>query len=247
MGSRKWLAIVAALSSAAALAQELPQIRERFLRMTEAEQIAYTNTAFDHGLTGDEAEELSVLIRIRSAVVLPVLERRTEELLNSVSSIDCFVDKTVDPGNVIDLAAEAMAYAGDEHALREIGKLLALSKLTESHERLYRLMMRSTLQAAEDFQNPFHVAYRGFDIGDPAVDDGIVVWVERQFEYKAEPRQEKLKYWWAEAMVEKYGHAPNEVDWANDPIATRIDSKLAWSMHDEIFRLGAEAAAAKKK
>jgi hypothetical protein len=251
MGSRRLLVILAAITSAAALAQELPVQTEpwqaRFERMSDAEKAAYTNSAFDQGLTPGMVADLGVLVRIRSAVVLPVLERRIEEALKSPSPIDCFVDKTVDPLKVINIAAGIIAYAGDENALREFGKLLALGKMMGSHEQLLRLMINSTLRRAAEYQNPFSVAYRGFDIGDPTVNDGIAGWARLQFEDEAENRQAELKHLWAEAMVEKYGHAPNEVDWANDPLATRMKSTLAWSVLDEVFRLGAEAAAAKKK
>ncbi len=88
---------------------------------------------------------------------------------------------------------------------------------------------------------PFPVAYRGFEIGDPAVDKKIAAWIELQFANKTEFSQRQLKSWWAEAMAEKYGAAPTEVNWANDPIATRFRPELAASLHDEILQLGREA------
>jgi hypothetical protein len=40
---------------------------------------------------------------------------------------------------------------------------------------------------------------------------------------------------------------PQEVQWVNDPIATRLKPALAASLHDEIQRLEAEALAARAK
>jgi hypothetical protein len=94
---------------------------------------------------------------------------------------------------------------------------------------------------AVTYRNPFAVAYRGFEIGDLAVDKRIVAWAEQQLADKSEFTRRQLKHMWAEAMAEKYGAAPSEVNWANDPIASRITPELAASLHDEMLRLGAEA------
>ncbi len=107
--------------------------------------------------------------------------------------------------------------------------------------------MKLTLFNAEIYRNPFAVAYRGLNIGDPAVDKRIVGWAELQFADKTDLRQRQLKHLWAEAMAEKYATAPTGVNWANDPIASRIKPELAASLHDEVLRLAAEAFATRAK
>jgi hypothetical protein len=119
----------------------------------------------------DGIEPLGVLIRTRGSLVLPMMERKIEEVLKSSSPLDCFTDKTVDPQRFVDLAASNIAHAGDEYALKEVSKLIALD------EKRFDLLVRNTLLAAENRRNPFAVAYRGFEIGDPAVDKRIVAWV----------------------------------------------------------------------
>jgi hypothetical protein len=127
--------------------------------------------------------------------------------------------------------------AGDEYALKEASKLIALD------EKRFDLLVRNTLLSASVRRNPFAVAYRGFAIGDPAVDKRIVAWAGSQLAQSlgTEFVQGQLMHWWAEAMAGKYGAAPTEVNWVNDPIASRIDPALAGSLHDEVLRLGAEA------
>ena len=156
-------------------------------------------------------------------------------MLRSQSPLDCFTDKTVEPQKFVDLAAMIIADAGDEYALKEISKLIAVD------EKRFGTLVRVTLTAAQGRGNPFVVTYRGFKIDDPALDKRLVEWIEPQFDNKTEFRQGQLKRWWAEAMVDKYRGVPNEVNWANDPIASRIRPELATSLHDEILRLAAEA------
>jgi hypothetical protein len=38
------------------------------------------------------------------------------------------------------------------------------------------MLVRNTLLAAQNLRNPFTIAYRGFEIGDPAVDKRIAAW-----------------------------------------------------------------------
>jgi hypothetical protein len=177
---------------------------------------------------------MTVLILGRSSLILPIMEKKIEEVLKSPNPLDCFTDKTADPQKFVDLAAWMIPGAGDEYALREVGKLIAID------EKRFGMLVRNTLLAAENLRNPFTVAYRGFEIGDPAVNKRVVAWIGQEFDDKTEFRQGQLKHWWAEAMVERYGGAPNEVNWASDPIATQIKPELAESLHYEILRLAVE-------
>jgi hypothetical protein len=226
-----------ALSSSAQRPEPATEsLANRILRMSEAEQIAYTNSVLGRGLPADETSPLVMLILNRSSLVLPIMERKIEEVLKSASPLDCFTDKTVDPQRFVDLAARSIAYAGDEQALKEISKLIAID------ERRFGILVRNTLVSVHSTRNPFEVAYRGFEIGAAAVDKRIMAWVETQFENQTEFAQGQLKHSWANAMAKKYGGAPNEVNWVTDPIASRIRPALAASLHDEVMRLAAEAS-----
>lgn len=132
--------------------------------MSEAEQVAYTNSVLDRGMQVDETETLGRLVLTRGSLVLPMLEKKIEEVLRSQSPLDCFTDKTVDPQKFVDLAGLTIAYAGDEYALKEISKLIAVDG------RRFGYLVRGVLTAAQGRSNPFVVAYHGFKIGDPALD-----------------------------------------------------------------------------
>jgi hypothetical protein len=170
-----------------------------------------------------------------------MIERKIEEVLKAASPEECFSDKSVKPQAFVDLAAWTIPSAGDVVALREIGKLLAID------ERRFDTLVGNTMATAQNRRNPFAVAYQGFEIGDPAIDKRIMEWIEAQFDNKTAFRQGQLKHWWAEAMAERYSIAPGEVQWVNDPIATRLKPSLARALHDEILRLAAEATSKRPK
>jgi hypothetical protein len=124
--ARAVIVIAATAARQPAPAQE--SLANRILRMSEVEQIAYTSSALNHGLPADETGPLVMLILNRSSLVLPMMERKIEEVLNCASPPDCFTNKTVDPKRFVDLAAASIAYAGDEQALKEISKLIAIDE-----------------------------------------------------------------------------------------------------------------------
>jgi hypothetical protein len=214
--------------------QEL--LGDRILRMSEGYQIAFVNSDLDRGMPVDMIGPLEMLVLNRSSLVLPMIEKKIEEVLNSPNPRDCFTDKKVDPQYVIDLAAATIAGAGDEQALKETSKLLKIDS------KRFDLLVKRSLLAAISGGKPFTIAYRGFEIGDPEVDKRIVAWAEEMLIGDAvESGAYSMKGRWAASMAEKYSGAPTEVNWANDPIASRLTPELAASLHDEILRLGAEA------
>jgi len=182
-----------------------------------------------------------VLILNRSSLVLHVVERKIEEVSRSTDPLECFIDKTVDPKWSVDMAASSIARSGDEQALKEISKLIA------TDEKRFGTLVRNTLFAAQNRRNPLVVAYRGFDFGDPAVDKRMVAWVETQFDTRVEFAFRQLKHWWAKAMVERYGGVPTETQWLDGPIASRIKRAPSGSLHDDMFRLAAEARSGQAK
>jgi hypothetical protein len=241
MDTRRFLQVVLVVVSAGAPhAQQRyvpgPEpLARRMLRSSEADQVAYFNQRLNEGLRVDEIDAIDLLILSRSSLVLPMMERKVEEVLKSRDPLECFTDKTVDPQRFVSVAAASIAWSGDEQALRALSKLIAID------EKRFGVFIQNTMASAETRRNPFVVAYSGLDIGDPAVDKGILAWVEEQFGNKTDFWLGQLKHWWAEAMVERYGGVPLEMHWVDDPIASRINRQLADSVHDDIFRLAAEA------
>ncbi len=230
--------VVIGASAWAAPAQERnlpgPEPLSRYiLRMSEADQLAQLNTRLNEGLR--DTDGVDMLVLNRSSLALPVIERKIEEVLKSPDPRECFTDKAVDTERFLAVAASMIADASDEQALKEISKLIAID------EKRFGRLVRNTMLAAQNRRNPFVVAYRGLDLGDPAVDKRILAWVEEHLDTKVEFALGQIHHWWAEAMVERYGGVPLEIQWVDDPIASRISRQLADSVHDEIFRLAAEA------
>jgi hypothetical protein len=231
---------VAAMGVATALAQPEPAtsqetLTNRILSMSDGDQVAYVNSDLNQGMPIDKYGPLRMLVLNRSTLVLPIIEQKIEDVLRSASPIECFADKTVDPQKFVDLAAWTLPEAGDEQALRQVGKLIAID------EKRFGTLVGNTMAAAQNRRNPFAVAYSGFAIRDPKLDRRILAWIEPQFGNRTEFRQTQLKNWWGEAMAETYGRIPTEANWADDPIASRINPELSASLHDEILRLAADA------
>jgi hypothetical protein len=72
---------------------------DRLLEASDAEQVAYVNSAFDHGFPVESGDEVAVLARARSSIVLPALESRIEESLSDQSEQACSGGKVVDPSS----------------------------------------------------------------------------------------------------------------------------------------------------
>jgi hypothetical protein len=213
---------------------------DRFLKMSSAEAIGYTNTAFDHGMPTGLTEGLPVLARSQSAEVLPVLERRIEEVLKSPNPLDLFTDKAAEPRRAIDLAASTIAYACDDNALKALAKLIAID------DQRFGWLVGQTLDCGAG-RSFFPVAYAAFSFDNTVLNRKMAEWIERQFADKHDLRQGELKHWWAEAMADRYGNTPPEVQWITDPIATRLRPALAASLHDEVLGLEAEINAPRPK
>ena len=216
-----------------------PEIQEplskRVLEMSEADQVSYLNGRLNEGLRQVPDDAVGVLISVRSALVVPIIEKKIEEVLKSSNPRESFTDKAVDPLRFVNVAAGSIAEAGNEYALDAVSKLIAID------ENRFGILVRNTLYHAQTRRNPFLIAYKGFEIGDPAVDARLLSWAEEQFRDKTEFWRGHVKQWWAEAMVEKYQHQPTETDWHFDPIASRIQRQLADPFHDDVIRLAGEA------
>jgi hypothetical protein len=170
----------------------------------ESEQVRFVNQAIEAGLPAERAGGMTMLILNRSALVLPLLERRVEAELRSRTPSKEFIGT----------ATEMIAYAGDEQALRAVSRLMSID------EGRFGVLVGRTLDNASSFRNPFTVAYRGCAIGDDALARRIGLWSESAL---GSARMQRV---FREAMAAEYGHAPGDAEWAGDAIASRIGSAL---------------------
>jgi hypothetical protein len=117
-------------------------------------------------------------------------------------------------------------------------------------ERFNRLqVVQRVLLGAQNIGNPYTLAYRGFEIGDPAIDRGIVAWGEellgdeaKRYSIQSDDNIRGQRWAWAEAIVQRYGGVPTEKQWKTDPLASRLNAQLAASLHGSVMRHAAEAA-----
>ena len=191
------------------------------LEVPEIEQTKFVVETMATGFPSDRADQMTMLIINRSAVVLPLLEERIEVELRTPSPSKEFIAT----------ASEMIAYAGDEHALRAISKLIAID------EKRFGSLVQRTLDNALDFRNPFSVAYRGYDFGDAVIAEQIAVWSETTL---LSIRMQRL---FGDALAAKYGRVPDDSEWANDPIAANLRRPQRQELKESVLRFAQEAKA----
>jgi hypothetical protein len=242
------LTILATATAALAAAQALHgdrSIYDRINVMSDAEQVALAKSILDRGVRVPDDSPLDILARGRSSLILPIIERKIEDVLRSPNPLECFTDKSVDIETTINIYCARIAGAGDQQALQEASKLLKLD------EKRFDRMVENTMSAAIGNGHGFTLAYQGFELGDPAIDRRIMAVIEDVLEKElpnignpifenvsVSPRRE-----WAEALVERDGGAPSEAQWAADPIASRLKPALRQAFHNDVVRFSIEAAA----
>jgi len=211
------LAVLASLSATMDGQEVIPTART-VLDLSEGEQIAFINRTMDLGFPENRADQMTMLIINRSALMVPLIEAKLEEALKSAPA----------PKGFVETASEMIAYAGDERALRAVGKLLAIDE-----NRFGRLVGR-TLDNAGSWRNPFSVVYRGLEIGDEAVSRRMAAWVESALASNTMQRT------WAEAMLDRYGKVPGDSEWATDPIVSRLNGQASPGLRRSVMRLATE-------
>jgi hypothetical protein len=209
-------------------------LARRILKETEDDQTAFMKSFLDQGAPAEMGDALTMLVLNKSALVLPLMEQKVEQVLKSASPAECFSDKSVDPQSFVNMIVAMITYAGNGQALQMARRLIKIDE-----NRFGRLVSDTLIQSAA-WRNPFGLAYSGLEIGDPAMDKRIAAWGESQLTHKAGTTAAQMKRWWAEAMVDKYGGAPTERQWAEDPIAARLSAPPAESVHNEMLRLAVE-------
>ena len=223
---RRLFPILAVVSFSAAMDGQgvIPPART-ILDLGESEQIAFINKTIGLGFPENRADQMTMLIINRSAVALPLIESKLEDALKSTST----------PKRLVDTATEMIAYAGDEQALRAVSKLMSVD------ENRFGPLVGRTLDNAGNWRNPFGVVYRGLDIGDETVSRHMAAWVESAL------ASNNMQRAWAEAMLDKYGKVPGEIEWATDPIASRLKDQSSQELRQSVLRFAAEAKSKREK
>lgn len=197
---------------------------------SESDQVAFLKSALDQGLPNENGNGLSALVQTHSALLVPLIEQKIEEVLSAPDPAKCFTAEGVDPKRFIIAAAATIAYAADENGLRAIAKLIRID------EKQFGRYAGMTVGHAYHFGNPMTVAYRGLDLNDPVLEKYIRKWLADNVPDLT------IKRFWAEALVDRYGGAPVGYQWEDDPIVSRLPKEAA-QVHDEVLRLANEVAA----
>lgn len=203
---------------------QVPSARA-ILEVSEVEQTKFVNETMDAGFPDDRADQMTMLVINRSVLVLPLIERRVEVELSSPSPSK----------RLIETATEMIAYSGDDQALREVSKLVAIDD-----SRFGRLVGR-TLDNALNFRNPFTVAYRGVEMQNEPTARKIGAWADSALS------SQRMQHLWAKAMVERYGQAPGEGEWANDPLTSRLKSPRYEQLRESVLGLAREVGAKRRR
>jgi hypothetical protein len=193
-----------------------------------------------------DANDAYGLVLSNASLFVPILEQKIEEIVHSSPRERWFKSPSANPDRVIDLLAAMIEYTGAKVALEEASKLMKID------QQGFSSMVERCLGHADARGKGFQLAYRGLEIGDPAVDKRVMAWVEGELGASDEPNHTIDLRKWAEAMVEQYNGAPDEYQWAKDPIVSRLSADLlnppgGTPLHDEMFRLIPEAAAKRPK
>lgn len=190
-----------------------------------AEQTAFITATIEQGFPEDRADQMTMLIINRSALTIPLIEGKLEQALIASSPSKRFVD----------IASEMIAYAGDEEALRAIGKLIELD------ETRFGQLVGRTLDNSVHFRNPFTIAYRGLELGNEAVSRHTVAWVESVL------ASDRMQRTWAEAMLDRYGKVPGDSEWATDPIVARLNDRASPGLRRSVLRLAEDAKRSRER
>jgi len=210
------------------------------------------------GALPDASGALGLLVASKPSVALPLIGLKIEEVLKSKSPLDLFTDKSVDPQRFVAFAAAAIEDAGNDQALREVGRLLRLDA-ERFDDAVQYTMIRATA-----VRNPFPLAYQGFAISDPALDTRLAIWAEwalaesrpplpayylakRRYGFsrtgpQREPKAatDEIRQLWAEALLDRYGGVPSDAQWQSDPIVSRLSASQAESLHNDMISRASE-------
>jgi hypothetical protein len=201
------------------------------LQLTEAEQTDFASSYINRGMPQDaSANTFAYLVTYRSSTVIPMIERKIENVLSSTSPSRLFSNESVDPRIFVARAGGTIAYVGNIEAIRAVASLMKIDKGQFDH-----LVAETLGNALRMSQNPMSVAYEALGLADPDLDPLIVNWASSAL---ASPEAE-----WAavrplaQAMLIRYAAVPTDAQWMSDPIVSRLPAERARAVHDKVLTL----------
>ncbi|WP_321476053.1 hypothetical protein [uncultured Paludibaculum sp.] len=166
-------------------------------------------------------DRLAVLLANRSADVIPGLAAYIQRQLS--------LPATDGDGRMIQLAAYLLAYAGDDNALRAIETLIGLDPVR------FTPFVQMTLNNAQNWGNPFDLAYRAMETGTAAVRLEVRKWV------RARATSRMSQQFWAASMKERYPNGLTAAVLENDPLLDLLEPgtkmELMGRLQDEAAHL----------
>src|SRR5262249_42606195 len=145
---------------------------------------------------------------------------------------ECFTSNDIDPQRVIGGSMGMISSAGNFLALKEASRLLKLDE--KRFDRMVPVIMDIAINERE---NVFTLAYRGFELGEPAVSNRLAEWAEGKLRDSVAITPHGLGNQWAVALVDRYRGVPTGPEWMSDPIVSNMEPELAASIHDGVYRL----------
>lgn len=228
------LGVALSTSTGQSLPSQGPTI-DRVSRWSDPEAVSFVNAVLSTRLPNSrEADALYTLTITRSTLVLPLFERKIQELLISHSPRGHDSGNSGGSQEMIAFLKREIEEAGDSQALREA------SKLIKTDEGRFDDMVECILASAITKRNPFTVAYEGLEIGDPALNRRIVIWAEHALGQDSNPSDADMKHQWAKAFVERNSTLPIEEEWNHDPIASRLRPSLSGLLRQDVLKFAAE-------
>ena len=111
---------------------------------------------------------------------------------------------------LISTAASLVAYTGDAAALRAVEELIALDPAR------FTPLVQSTLNNAQNWRNPYDIAYRAAESGGEIVRAELEKWIQSRTDSWVSQR------YWAAAMNERYPGGLTETVLSSDPLAVML-------------------------
>jgi hypothetical protein len=201
------------------IGQETPN-RNSEQNRVEREIKTNLTLALDRDYGNQPADDLLMLAIQHSDVAVPELKRR-------LSAYNQQSRKKLEGNPAVH--ADALAYVANTSAVD------ALSDLCNENPRLFCPYLERTLDYAEGRSNPFTLAYRAAARRETIVQGAAAHWVNSRIGFAH--FQQRL----GEAMLDRYGRVPGDLEWATDPIASRLKDQGSSQLRSNILRFATQA------
>jgi hypothetical protein len=204
------------------------------VQLTESEQTEFASSYINRGMPEDaSANTFAHLVTYRSSMVIPMIERKIEDVLSSTSPSSLFSNARVDPRIFVARAGGMIAYVGNIEAIRAVASLMRIDNAQFAH-----LASETMGNARNMSQNPMLLAYDALGLDNPDLEPIIVSWASAAL---ASPNDE-----WAavrplaQAMLGRYNAVPGYSQWKSDPLVSRLPAERADAVHDRVIALASE-------